>query len=163
MGWLKAMRILLAARARIPARQLTLFESGDGWCHIRWVTNRPGTTRVWLGQPGCIDAAHRVHARVEVATRTGERLRPRLIPSGSLPMNKACLSAALIAVILLARLRLLAIDGALGEAEPKPNPSCMPPPGFPAAAASAAWRSRPSGPGAPWGPPTLLMARLGSA
>jgi hypothetical protein len=36
------------------------------------VTNRPAATKGWLGQNANIDAAHRVHARVEDAYRTGK-------------------------------------------------------------------------------------------
>jgi hypothetical protein len=37
-----------------------------------WATNRPAATRGWLGQNAYIDAAHRVHARVEDAIRVGK-------------------------------------------------------------------------------------------
>jgi hypothetical protein len=36
------------------------------------VTNLPVTLRGWRGQLAYIDAAHRVHARVEDAIRTGK-------------------------------------------------------------------------------------------
>ena len=48
-----------------PGAQLTLFEAEDGWRYTLWVTNLPGQIRGWRGQPAYIDAAHRVHARVE--------------------------------------------------------------------------------------------------
>ena len=49
-----------------------LFEAGDGWRYSLWVTNRPVTTKGWPGQNAYLDAAHRVHARVEDAIRTGK-------------------------------------------------------------------------------------------
>src|SRR6266516_3869617 len=56
---------------RAPGAQLTLFEAEDGWRYCLWVTNLPERTSGWRGQPAYIDAAHRVHARVEDAIRTG--------------------------------------------------------------------------------------------
>ena len=70
------------------------------------------------GQLAYIDAAHRVHARVEDAIRTGKDCGIGKFPSGSLAMNKAWLAAALTAT-LLAWLKLLALDGSLARAEPK--------------------------------------------
>ena len=96
-----------------------MFEAEDGWRYTLWVTKRPASTRGWLGQPAYIDAAHRVHARVEDAIRTGKDCGIGKYPSTSLAMNKAWQSAALTAATLLAWLQLLALDGALATAEPK--------------------------------------------
>jgi len=79
------------------------------------VTNRPAVTKGWLGQNAYLDAAHRVHARVEDAVRTGKDCGIGKYPSSSLAMNKAWQAAA----ALLAWLRLLALCGALAKAEPK--------------------------------------------
>jgi hypothetical protein len=65
-------------------------------------------TRGWRGQLAYIDAAHRVHARVEDAIRTGKDCGTGKYPSTSLAMNKAWQAAALTAATLLAWLRLLA-------------------------------------------------------
>jgi hypothetical protein len=65
-------------------------------------------------------------------------------------MNKAWQAAALTAATLLAWLKLLALDGSLAKAEPKTlryRASCTPPPGSPAAGASAGSTSPPPGPG----------------
>jgi Transposase DDE domain group 1 len=102
-----------------PGAQLTLFEAEDGWRYTLWVTNRPAATRGWLGQPAYIDAAHRVHARVEDCVRTGKDTGIGKFPPTSLAMNKAWMSASLTAATLLAWLRLLALDGPLARAEPK--------------------------------------------
>jgi Transposase DDE domain group 1 len=99
--------------------QLTLFEAGDGWRYTLWVTNLPARTRGWRGQLAYIDAAHWVHARVEDAIRTGKDCGIGKFPSHSLAMNKAWMSASLIAAALLAWLKLLALDGNLARAEPK--------------------------------------------
>jgi hypothetical protein len=118
-GWPGKMRIFARRERPHPGAQLSLFEAGDGWRYTLWVTNRPASTRGWLGQPAYIDAAHRVHARVEDAIRTGKDCGIGKFPSTSLAMNKAWQAAALTAATLLAWLKLLALDGALAKAEPK--------------------------------------------
>ena len=66
-----------------------------------------------------IDAAHRVHVRVEDGVRTGKDCGIGRFPSQAMAMNKAWFAAALIAATLLTWLRLLALDGPLARAEPK--------------------------------------------
>ena len=83
------------------------------------MTNRPASTKGWLGQNAYIDAAHRVHARVEDAIRTGKDCGTGKFPSTSLAMNKAWQAAALTAATLPAWFKLLALDGSLARAEPK--------------------------------------------
>jgi hypothetical protein len=63
------------------------------------------------GQRACIDASHRVHARVEDAIRTGEDWGIGKYLSTSLVMNTAWQAAAPIASTLVAWLKLLALDG----------------------------------------------------
>jgi hypothetical protein len=118
-GWPGALRVFARRERPHPGAQLTLFEAEDGWRYTLWVTNRPAATRGWLGQPAYIDAAHRVHARVEDAIRTGKDCGIGKYPSTSLAMNKAWQAAALTAATLLAWLKLLALDGPLARAEPK--------------------------------------------
>jgi hypothetical protein len=118
-GWPPKMRVFARRERPHPGAQLTLFETTDGWRYSLWVTNRPAATPGWLGQPAYLDAAHRVHARVEDAIRTGKDCGIGKYPSTSLAMNKAWQAAALTAATLLAWLKLLALDGALAKAEPK--------------------------------------------
>ena len=118
-AWPASMRIFARRERPHPGAQLTLFEAGDGWRYTLWVTNRPAATRGWPGQPAYIDAAHRVHARVEDAIRTGKDTGIGKFPSASLARNKAWMSASLTAATLLAWLRLLALDGSLARAEPR--------------------------------------------
>jgi hypothetical protein len=118
-GWPEKMRIFARRERPHPGAQLTLFEAGDGWRYSLWVTNLPRQVRGWRGQLAYIDAAHRVHARVEDAIRTGKDCGIGKYPSQSLAMNKAWQAAALTAATLLAWLRLLALDGHLATAEPK--------------------------------------------
>jgi len=118
-GWPATMRVFARRERPHPGAQLTLFEAEDGWRYSLWVTNLPGPTRGWRGQPAYIDAAHRVHARVEDAIRTGKETGIGKFPSHLLSHNRAWFTAALTAATLLAWLRLLALDGDLARAEPK--------------------------------------------
>jgi len=71
-GRSEAMRVFARRERPHPGAQLTLFEAGDGWRYSLRVTNRPAVTKGWLGQNAYLDVAHRVHARVEDAVRTGK-------------------------------------------------------------------------------------------
>jgi hypothetical protein len=118
-GWPERMRTFARRERPHPGAQLTLFEAGDGWRYSLWATNRPATTRGWLGQNAYIDAAHRVQARVEDAIRTGKDTGLGHFPSHDFAVNAAWLTASMIACTLLAWLKLLALDGDLARAEPK--------------------------------------------
>jgi len=130
-GWPAKMRIFARRERPHPGAQLTLFEAEDGWRYTLWVTNRPVATSGWLGQPAYIDAAHRVHARVEDGVRTGKDCGIGKYPSTSLAMNKAWQAAALTAATLLAWLKLLALDGPSPRLSRRlcATASCTPPPG----------------------------------
>ena len=117
-GWPAAMRPFARRERPHPGAQLSLFETGDGWRYSLWVTNRPATTKGWLGQNAYLDAAHRVHARVEDAIRTGKDAGLGHFPY-DLQVNAAWLTAAMTGQILLAWLKLLALDGDLATAEPR--------------------------------------------
>src|SRR5205823_9091742 len=118
-GWPPSMRVFARRERPHPGAQLTLFEAEDGWRYSLWVTNLPQRTTGWRGQPAYIDAAHRVHARVEDAIRTGKDTGIGKFPSHLFALNQAWLAAALIAATLLSWLKLLALDGPLAKAEPK--------------------------------------------
>jgi Transposase DDE domain group 1 len=118
-GWPEAMRVFARRERPHPGAQLTLFEAADGWRYSLWVTNRPAATKGWLGQNAYLDAAHRVHARVEDAIRTGKDAGLGHFPSFGFGVNAAWLTAAMTGQILLAWLKLLALDGHLARAEPK--------------------------------------------
>src|SRR5258708_6946692 len=118
-AWRESRRSFPRRERPRPGAQLTLFEIEDGYRYSLWVTNLPKATRNWRGNQAYIDAAHRVHARVEDGIRTGKDCGIGRFPSEAMAMNKAWFSAALIAATLLAWLRLLALDGKLAKAEPK--------------------------------------------
>jgi len=118
-GWPASMRAFARRERPHPGAQLTLFEAEDGWRYSLWVTNLPAHQRGWRANPAYIDAAHRVHARVEDCVRTGKDTGIGKLPSGLFAVNQAWLATALIAATLLAWLRLLALDGPLAKAEPK--------------------------------------------
>lgn len=71
-SWPTTMRVFARRERPHPGAQLSLFEAADGWRYSLWVTNLPERTPGWRGQPVYIDAAHRVHARVEDTIRTGK-------------------------------------------------------------------------------------------
>jgi hypothetical protein len=118
-GWPATMRVFARRERPHPGAQLTLFEAEDGWRYSLWVTNLPTRQRGWRADPAYIDAAHRVHARVEDAVRTGKDTGIGKFPSHAFALNQAWLATALIAATLLAWLKLLALDGPLAKAEPK--------------------------------------------
>ena len=118
-GWPESMRVFARRERPHPDAQLTLFEAEDGWRYSLWVTNLPAALRGWRANPAYIDAAHRVHARVEDRIRTGKDTGIGYFPSESFAINSAWLAASLIAATLLAWLRHLALDGDLARAEPK--------------------------------------------
>jgi hypothetical protein len=66
------MRVFGRRERPHPGAQLTLFEAADGWRYSLWVTNLPAATRGWRGRCAYIDAAHRVHARIEDVIRTSK-------------------------------------------------------------------------------------------
>jgi hypothetical protein len=118
-AWPKTMRVFARRERPHPGAQLTLFEAEDGWRYSLWATNRPAATRGWPGQCAYIDAAHRIHARVEDVIRTGKDTGLGHFPSHDYGLNTAWLDASMTACILLAWLRLLALDRDLARAEPK--------------------------------------------
>ena len=118
-AWPKAMRVFARRERPHPGAQLSLLEAADGWRYSLWVTNRAPDTKGWLGQCAYIDAAHRVHARVEDVIRTGKDTGLGHFPSHDYTINGAWLDASMTACILLSWLKLLALDGDLARAEPK--------------------------------------------
>ena len=118
-GWPASMRVFARRERPHPGAQLTLFEAEDGWRYSLWASNMPAGLRGWRAQLGYIDAAHRVHARVEDRIRTGKDCGLGRFPSFDFGINSAWLAASLTAATLLCWLRLIALDGDLARAEPK--------------------------------------------
>jgi Transposase DDE domain group 1 len=118
-GWPATMRLFARRERPHPGARLSLFEHEDGYRYQLWVTNLPETTKGWRGKNAYIDAAHRVHARVEDAIRTGKDTGIGRFPSHQFAINQAWITAAMTAQILLCWLRLIALDGDLATAEPK--------------------------------------------
>jgi hypothetical protein len=117
--WPASMRVFARRERPHPSAKLTLMEAADGWRYTLRVTSLPANTRGWRGTTCYIDAAHRIHARVEDAIRTGKDAGIGRFPSHDYAVNQAWLTAAMAAQILLAWLKLLALDGDLAKAEPK--------------------------------------------
>ena len=87
-------------------------------------------------------AAHRVHARVEDAIRTGKDAGLGHFPYIDYQVNAAWLTASMTGQILLAWLKLLALDGDLAKAELDHRrcgtACCTPPPAWSAAGGNGA-------------------------
>ena len=66
-GWPASMRVFARRERPHPGAQLTLFETEDGWRYTLHVSNLPAHLQGWRSQLAYIDAAHRVHARVDSA------------------------------------------------------------------------------------------------
>ena len=118
-GWPASMRVFARRERPHAGAQLSLFETQDGWRYSLWVSNVQPRLRGRRAQLGYIDAAHRVHARVEDCIRTGKDCGIGRFPSHDFAMNSAWLGVSLIAAGLLSWLRLTALDGDLARAEPK--------------------------------------------
>ena len=89
------MRVFARRERPHPGAQLSLFETQDGWRYSLWVSNVPAGLRGWRAQLGYIDAAHRVHARVEDCIRTGKDCGIGRFPSHDFAINSAWLAAVL--------------------------------------------------------------------
>ena len=118
-GWPATMRLFARRERPHPGAKLSLFEHEDGYRYQLWVTNLPETTKGWRSKNAYIDAAHRVHARVEDAIRAGKDTGIGRFPSHEFAINQAWMTAAMTAQILLCWLKLIALDGDLARAEPK--------------------------------------------
>ena len=119
--WPQAMRHLRPPRAAAPRRAAHPVR-GRRRLAVHPVGHQPGREDVRVAGPAGldIDAAHRVHARVEDGIRTGKDTGGiGKFPSHQLAMNRAWFTAALTAATLIAWLKLIALDGDLARAEPK--------------------------------------------
>jgi hypothetical protein len=65
------MRIFARRERPRPGAKLSLFENQDGYRYQLWVTNPPETTKGWRGKNAYIDAAHRVHAKMDRGDHPG--------------------------------------------------------------------------------------------
>lgn len=95
--WPASMRIFARRERPHPGVKLSLFEHEDGYRYQLWITNLPADTGGWRGQTAYIDAAHRLHARVEDCIRTGKATGIGRFPSHDYRFNQAWLTAAMSA------------------------------------------------------------------
>lgn len=104
----------------IEQLELDLQTRAAGWRYEAFATNSPPA------QPGedphevaaCLDARHRVHARVEDHFRVGNDTGADRLPSQHFAANTAWYRTQAIACDLIAWLQLLGCDGHLAHAEP---------------------------------------------
>jgi hypothetical protein len=111
--WPVGMRVIVRRERPHPGAQLSLFEECDGWRYQAFVTNTPA------GQLALLEARHRAHARVEDRIRHAKDTGLGRLPSRTVAINSAWLTAVAITADLIAWLRLLALTGPLARAEPK--------------------------------------------
>jgi len=129
------MRVFARRERPHPGAQLSLLEAGDGWRYSLWATNLPAATKGWRGQCAYVDAAHRVHARVEDVTRTGKDTGLGHFPSHDYKVNQAWLDAAMIACILCpgSGSQPSTVTSPAQSRRPCATASCTPPPASSAA------------------------------
>ncbi|WP_434056939.1 IS1380 family transposase [Pseudonocardia lacus] len=108
------MRVIVRRERPHPGAQLDLIEQRDGWRYTAHATDTRAGQHVWL------DARHRAHARVEDRIRTGRDTGLGRLPSRSFAINAAWLTAAMIAVDLIAFAQTVLLhDTTHARAEPK--------------------------------------------
>ena len=107
------MRIICRRERPGSGARLCALEETDGWRYRLTATNTPGKQLAFL------EARRRVHARVEDRIRCGRATGLDHLPSTDLEINKAWCVAAAIASDLPSWLRLLCLEGALADTEPK--------------------------------------------
>lgn len=115
-GWPDGLRVIVRRERPHPGAQLSLFEEADGWRYQAIATN----TKV--GQLAFLEARHRAHARVEDRIRHAKDTGLGRFPSREFDINRAWLTAVMIAADLVAWTRLLALTGdatVLVTCEPK--------------------------------------------
>jgi hypothetical protein len=107
-------RVIVRRERPHPGAQLDLIEEADGYRYTALATDTPAGQHAWL------DARHRAHARVEDRIRCGRDTGLGRLPSRVFDVNAAWLTAAMIAVDLLAFAQsMLLHDTPLARAEPK--------------------------------------------
>ena len=107
-------RVIVRRERPHPGAQLDLIEQADGYRYTALATDTRAGQHAWL------DARHRAHARVEDRIRCGRDTGLGRLPSRGFGVNAAWLTAAMIAVDLLAHAQTLLLhDTPLARAEPK--------------------------------------------
>jgi hypothetical protein len=107
-------RVIVRRERPHPGAQLDLIEEADGYRYTALATDS------CVGQHAFLDARHRAHARVEDRIRCGRDTGLGRLPSRGFAVNAAWLTAAMIAVDLLAFAQTLLLhDTPLARAEPK--------------------------------------------
>jgi hypothetical protein len=118
-GWPEAMRVFARRERPHPGAQLTLFEAGDGWRYSLRVTNRPADTKGWLGRTPTSTPPTGSTPAWKTPSFSGKDAGLGHFPSFNFQVNAAWITAAMTGQILLAWLKLLALDGDLSRAEPR--------------------------------------------
>jgi hypothetical protein len=113
VGYPAGTRVIVRRERPHPGAQLDAFEERDGWRYTALATDTP------VGQLAHLDARHRAHARVEDRIRCAKDTGLDHFPSRAFTINQAWLTAAMLAVDLIAWTQHLLLRGHLAKAEPK--------------------------------------------
>ncbi|WP_121708784.1 IS1380 family transposase, partial [Streptomyces sp. E5N91] len=114
-GYPAGTRIIVRRERPHPGAQLSLFDRDEGMRHQVFLTDTPFTS----GSAQFPEVRHRGHATVEDHIRSGKTTGFGRFPSRLFGVNAAWLELSLAAIDLLARTRVLLLDGELATAEPK--------------------------------------------
>jgi hypothetical protein len=112
-GYPAGIRVIVRRERPHPGAQLDAFEERDGWRYTAFATDTP------VGQLAHLDARHRAHARVEDRIRCAKDTGLDHFPSRAFTINQAWLTAAMLAVDLIAWTQHLLLHDHLAKAEPK--------------------------------------------
>ncbi len=105
----------MSGRASAPSSPCSRLKRAEG---APYAPNLTRQVRSWRGQFACIDAAHRVHARVDDAIRHRQGLRHRQLAFQFASHEQGRVGRRLTAATLLAWLKLLVLDSRLAKPEP---------------------------------------------
>jgi len=111
-GWPTDLRVIARRTPREPGEQAELGQDAQ-WRYGAFATNTATGQLQWL------DARHRTQAHVEDNIKDTKACGAHRLPSKDYDRNSAWLQLAVLAVSLLAWLRLTALDGQPAQAEPK--------------------------------------------
>ena len=112
------MRVFARRERPHPGAQLSLFETADGWRYSLWATNLPLRRGAGAASaPTPTPPTRPRPGRGRHPHRQGHRPRP--LPLARLQGQPGLARRRHVACILLAWLKLIALDGELAKAEPK--------------------------------------------
>jgi hypothetical protein len=111
-AWPAGSRPIVRRERPHPGAQFQIFDE-HGYRHTCMLTDQTGA------DIAALELRHRGRARVEDSIRAGKDTGMRNLPHHAFEHNQTWLELSLIAQDLLCWMKLVCLDGELGEAEPK--------------------------------------------